>query len=68
MINQIRVKHAKVKIAILNGLFSSAFNATASTTMDVWEIRPTRGRCAKTISALVSLELMRTGTRIGDVA
>lgn len=50
-INRIRAKRAAVKIAILNEHFSSALNATANIIMDVWGIKPTLGRNAKTISA-----------------
>lgn len=50
--SRIRAKSVSVKTAISNGLFSSVLIATANTIMNVWEIKPTLGRNAKTISAL----------------
>lgn len=67
-IDRIRAKRATVKIAISNGLFNSALNATANTLMHVWEIKPRLGSNAKTISALALLGSIRTDIPSVDVA
>lgn len=67
-INRNHAKRVAVKIAISNGLFNSALNATANTITHVWGIKRKNRRNAKTISAHALLGLIRTDTPNADAA